>query len=306
MPNAQENQQDNEFKIKFDGQLHQVDANTLINSLVNISTILEEVNTELHPDEKTKVKIKALSQGSFLVHLFIEGQKLAQSMISPTGIATTASLVTIVTGLFAVKKHLLGTKPKETKEIEGNNVEITNEKGNVLVVESLTLNLYQHNQPIQDAISNNFETLENDSSVDAFGITDTNEHVLFNATRDEFNEMAIKSVAVDEDKKTIIESATVHIFKIVFQDNYKWEFYYKGNKISANITDTEFFAKIDKGERFAKGDTLIAELQINQLFDPAVNTWVNHSYQINKVIKHIPRDEQQKFSFENKDDEKNN
>jgi len=292
-----ETQRKDEFKIKFDGQLHQVEANTLINSLINISAILEESNTEIHPDEKIEIKIKALSEGSFLIHLLVEGVKNAQAMITAGSLATGANLITILTGLFIIKKHLSGKAPKNTKE-ENEKVSITNEKGNVLVIESLTYNLYQHNQVIQDAISNNFETLEDDASIEGFEIEDDKEHVLFDVSRSSFRDMAIKSVVEDENKKTITETATVHIFKIVFQDNYKWEFYYKGNKISANIADEAFFKKIDQGEKFAKGDTLIAEIQINQIFDKTVNTWVNHSYQVNKVIKHIPRDEQQGFEFE--------
>src|SRR3989338_8377543 len=137
LPPMSETQRKDEFKIKFDGQLHQVEANTLINSLINISAILEESNTEIHPDEKIEIKIKALSEGSFLIHLLVEGVKNAQAMITAGSLATGANLITILTGLFIIKKHLSGKAPKNTKE-ENEKVSITNEKGNVLVIESLT------------------------------------------------------------------------------------------------------------------------------------------------------------------------
>ncbi len=287
-----------EFKIKFDGQLHQLDANTLISSLINISTILQEVNSELNKDEKIEIKVKALSEGSFDVHLLVGFLPVAACLFNRDNAQLGANLIDILRALLELKKHLLGRKPKNIVEKEGDSLEITNESGNVLIVKNATFNIYEHNQPIQDAISNTFETLDNDPYIEGFELLNNKEEVIFKSERKEFEELAIKSVAVEEDRKTVIETATISIFKLVFQDRYKWEFYYKGNKISASINDDSFFTQIDKGESFAKGDKLIVEMQVNLIFDKTVNTWINHSYEINKVIKHIPRDKQQEFDFD--------
>ena len=92
-------------------------------------------------------------------------------------------------------------------------------------------------------------------------------------------------------KKIITQPATLNIFKLVWDNKRKWEFYWRGDKISAKIIDETFFKNIDKGEQFAKGDLLEVELQITQIFDKSVNTFINdnNSYQIAKVIHHIPR-----------------
>jgi len=84
-----------------------------------------------------------------------------------------------------------------------------------------------------------------------------------------------------------------------FNRNQKWEFYFEGNKISAKITDdTEFLKRIDSGEQFAKGDSLEVEIEIRQEFDKSVNTFVNKSYKINRVIRHIPRPPQSRLELE--------
>jgi len=44
-------------------------------------------------------------------------------------------------------------------------------------------------------------------------------------------------------------------------------FFYAGNRISASIGDVAFFKLIDGGERFAKGESLVVDLEIHQLFD---------------------------------------
>ena len=59
--------------------------------------------------------------------------------------------------------------------------------------------------------------------------------------------------------------------------------------------------KIEKGEvAFRSGDRLIVNLEIEQVFNEAANTFINDSYRITKVLQHIPRTgiEQQNLDFE--------
>lgn len=298
--NAKQDELNSEFFIKFDGQLHQVDANTLINSLINVSTIIQEVNEELKTDKKIEIKIKALAPGSFTVHLklFIEAAKdLLSESFARGDISSASDIIAILAGLLAIKKFLKSKKPEAVEE-NGNKIIIYNDKGKTIIVDKIVYNIYKQNQPVQDAISNNFETLQRDPSIEKYEIADINRKPLFSAGRPDFDGMAVKSEVLEENKKVITEIATLTIFKIVFEEKYKWEFYYKGNKISASIVDEDFFQQIDAGKKFSKGDRLIAELQVTQLFDPTVQTWVNHSYQLNKVKEHIPRGEQQKLDLE--------
>ncbi len=71
MQNLQAQQNENgrqdmdDLKIKFDGQTHQIEANTLINSLLHLNTIIQEINKELKTDKTISIKINALPEGSF-------------------------------------------------------------------------------------------------------------------------------------------------------------------------------------------------------------------------------------------------
>ena len=82
------------------------------------------------------------------------------------------------------------------------------------------------------------------------------------------------------------------IFKVVFEKGYKWQFYYQGNKISAVIKDESFFSQIDEGAKFSKGDKLIANIEIKQVFDKTIQAYVNKEYSVIKIKQRIPRDEQ--------------
>lgn len=69
-------------------------------------------------------------------------------------------------------------------------------------------------------------------------------------------------------------------------------------KISANISDATFLDQVAKGEhRFGMGDTLIVDLDVNQVLNPMYNAWLNESYQIVTVHEHHERVIPQKQSL---------
>lgn len=293
-------QTSNEFKIRFDGQLHQVEANTLISSLVSISTILQETNAEVNKDSKVNIKIKALSEGSFCVNWvydFVAMAAVVATPLLPQAISTTSDLLTILVSFLDLKKHLKGEEPKTIKEHD-ESIEIENNSGKIIFINKPVYNLYTKNPKIQDAISSNFSTLQEDPTIESFEVLDANEHPLHVATKEDFSGMAMKTSVLEKGTRVITEVATLHVFKLVFDPKYKWEFYYKGNKISAYVTDDSFFSTVDSGEEFAKGDTLIVELQIEQVFDPSVNTYVNRNYQVLTVKEYIPRSKQQTLDLD--------
>jgi hypothetical protein len=290
---------DNNFKLKFDGQLHQIDANVLINSLIHTTSIIQEVNRYLDTGKKIEIKVKALEKGSFLVHLELLETALdsIKSLFTKENAELAATIVTVLVGLIEVKKFLKGRKPKsiETRE---EKTKIINEKGDVLIIENATFNIYENSPIVKDALSQNFDAINNDPSITGFEITDKSEKPVIRIEREEFSDLALKSEEISNDERIIKEAATLNIVRLSFEESLKWEFYYKGNKVSAKIKDPNFYELINKGESFAKGDILEVELQINQKWDESVNTFVNKSYQINKIIRHILRNEQQKFKFE--------
>jgi hypothetical protein len=290
---------DNNFKLKFDGQLHQIDANILISSLIHTTSIIQEVNRYLDSGKKIEIKVKALEKGSFLIHIELLETALdsLKSLFTKENIGLAAEIVTILVGLIGVKKILKGKKPKSI-EVGKEKTKITNQNGDILIVENITFNIYENSPIVKDALSQNFDSLNNDPSITGFEITDKDEKPIIKIDRNEFSDLSLKSEEISFDERIIKEAATLNIVRLSFEESLKWEFYYKGNKISAKINDPNFYELINKGESFAKGDTLEVELQINQKWEESVNTYINKSYQVNKIIRHILRNEQQKFNFE--------
>jgi hypothetical protein len=291
---------DTDFKIKFDGEKHQIDANLLVNNLIHTTSIIQEINRNLDSGKKIDIQIKALEKGSFLIHIDLIESALdnLKNLLTRDNIELAGSVIGTFVGLIELKKFLKG-KEEKTIENTGNKVKITNQEGQVLYVENFVQNIYNNNTIVKDALSQSFETLENDNSITGYEITDRNNKTLVRVDREEFEYISVKSEELLEGEKNIVVAGRLNIIRISFDDKLKSDFYFKGNKISAKINDVDFYKRVDKGESFAKGDVLEVELEIKQVFETSVNTFVNKSYKIKRIINHILRNEQSKLDFDN-------
>lgn len=284
--------EDKLVKIKFDGQAHQVDAQVFISTLINFSEVVKEVNRESGSDKKIEIKIVATEKGSFDAHLMLQQSVNAvQAELAMQPVATIASVVAIVAGVYTFRKWLSTRSVEKTEPQQDNSIKVTDIDGDSIIVMGDVYNIYNNNQGVNDAVSNSFATLQEDPSITGLEISDES-NVLFRAEKEDFDSLSTKVVVEDENTKKIIkEGANLTINKIVFEGaGRKWDFVYQGNNISANITDADFFKQIDNGESFAKGDQLQADLEITQILDESLRVYLNKSYTVTKVIKHIPRD----------------
>jgi hypothetical protein len=288
-----------DFKIKFDGQQHQVDANVLINSLIHTTNIVQEVNRCINSDKKIELKVKALEKGSFLCHIELVETSIdvLKNIFTKEGLDVDGTIISTVVALIEIKRFLGGSKPKKIEKNEGKTT-ITNTKGDVFIIENATFNIYENNNLIRDAMCQNFDVLNNDPSITGFEITDKNEKPLVSIQKNEFDMLATKSEDIGTDERNITEAATLNIVRLSFEENLKWDFYYKGIKISAKITDPDFYILINKGEKsFTKGDVMQVELKINQKFDSSVNTFITKSYEVTKIYKHLLRHQQHELNY---------
>jgi hypothetical protein len=176
-----EQKEHSNFKIKYDGQLHQVDANTLINSLLHITAIMQEINDELNRelgiDKKLEIKINAFSDGSFLVDLqLVSGLLKGMGKLLSGGVDSCKTILDILIALFTLKKFLKGKKPDRVEE-KGNDVKIYIDN-RTIVVNKRVNKLYGNNNTINEATTKNFETLDNDPCIEGLEILDENEKEL--------------------------------------------------------------------------------------------------------------------------------
>ena len=287
------------LKIKFSGDTHDINLLTFSKTLENINTILIEINKEQNKinglNKSIEIRVKALSPGSFEVTIDII-QELINSLMTSENITYAAGIVTILTGIFGLRKFLRSKKPESITYID-DHVEVKNTIGEINIIEKNIFNIYQSNTSVGEALNNTYYTLSQDPKVTSFNFLDRAERPIFQSDRSEFDAFSEVIEIKDEEKKISLELTSLSINKICFEKDYKWQFYHKGNKIQATIKDEVFFKKINEGEKFSKGDSLEVELKTIKEFSNDNNTFINKSYEVIRVIRHIPRPTQSKLSL---------
>jgi hypothetical protein len=299
---VEQNLNNKNLEIKFGGDLNEIDVDLFIESLVSYSSVTQETAAYLSPGIKVDIRIKAPRQGSFIIQLDLVAQMVGD-IFARDNIALASEIVAIVGGLYGFKKWIARNgKPEVVKTKENNNIEVSNKNGNI-VISNNVYNIYQENPRVRENLKKTFAKLKEKEEITDFSIrdVDTGEDIFYLEKKDFLSLSYDDNEAAQRKQKLIKEKQELAVFKIVFKENYKWEFFYQGTKIHAVIKDEVFFKKIEKGEiAFRSGDRLVVDLEIEQIFNEAANTFVNESYSILKVVEHIPRaiPIQKSFDFE--------
>ncbi len=276
--------------IRYDTQPAQINAGTLLSSLFNFVALIEEINSEVFPEQRLEIKIEAFEPGSFTVLTRILGSIGEIFKKAMNGIENIQKIIEIFRQIIELKKFLAGEEPVKAKEANGD-ILVTNSQGNNIVVNRNTYNIYTTNSVANKYLKHAFEALIEDPSIGGIELQHRDSYT--QVEKDELPSMISENPLLKEKTEVqYIENAALTPVKVVFQKNRKWEFIYKGQKISAYILDDKFFEKIHT-IRFSKADKLYAEMEIEKVFDPKLNTYLIKEYRILKIKKHEPGPVQQ-------------
>ena len=188
------------MKLKFGGG-NEIDANTLINSLIHFTNIVQEVNKdlskELNVERNIEIKIKANAPGSFLVDFAIVATSVGNAisnMFSKEAIGYASNLISTVGGVYNFAKFLRGKKPQTITQA-GNSINVTTTDGNVVVYDFSNANfrganIYLQNPTVQTAVAKEFETLDSDTNVTSFEILDNNNQPIAEIGKEDFSDLA--------------------------------------------------------------------------------------------------------------------
>lgn len=285
------------FTLRFGGKGNDINAATYGAILINTVTILEEANKELHTGAQIEIRVQQEREGSYVVDLAINSLAALGAlspMLTPENIEiakeTAKKIVGVATGGYKAWKALMGEKPVEVK-VDGDNVVIVTGNNNKVIVDIPTSKLVLENKRSQNAFSDSFQTLDKDKSVHFFEILD-DRTLLFEVDGDEFSRLGKKMPRTLPEKQSETESIHLNIIRPSFDPALVSDFVYRGIRIPATITDPGFWERVDRGERFAKGDILFVDLEIGKVLNKSLNAYENKTYTITQVHSHIPRPEQ--------------
>lgn len=279
-------------QIRFDVDGHQLDANTLINTLVHYKNLVEEVNRIASNGEReVDIRINALEPGSFIIDIMLVTD-LIEKLFSGKAIEYAANLSSVLLYIMTIYNKQKGHPVDVSKPEYQQNITINNSTVNIY-------NIY-NNQSVRAPISKIYETAHNDKSVEGLSFSDKKGD-LIGVDRDNFEELQYDEFykEVGEPKENIItkENASLKIVKLSFEKDRRWTFIYEGNKISITVSDPALMDHINNGTSFSKGDSLIVDLEIIQKYDYEYNTFVNKDYKITAFKEHIHAPSQTSLDF---------
>lgn len=277
------------MQILFEGEQHQIEANTLINYLIHYNAIVSEANNVYgQGDKKITVKVNAMEKGSFVVDLSLYEESVV-SLFSKDSVEYLAAVVTVVGGVWGVYKLLKG-RPVRSKEDEETIETVFNNvnSNNRLTINQTIINVY-NKKTVREAISQAIQTADDDENVSGVSISDEHDQTV-RFDRSEFMELRYTDFDIEdrlpENIQEVVE-ARLTIISLNFERGNRWQFMYNGFKISMVVKDDALMERIDSGDRFGKGDSIRVRMLITKQYNPAYRAYENKSYRIVEFIEHI-------------------
>lgn len=281
------------LKLKFDGRLHEVEVSAFSQVLLDFAEVAKAANRQSGSNGNLEVRIAATDEGSFDAFLKLVLANPDQTLqIANVGVGAISGIFHSTVGAYKLHQWL-SRRPTAPARREGDTVTITNVAGDSFTVEGDVYNLYVGEEAVHEAIARSFSALNERAAITGFQIRGADGADSFTAEQKEFGAMAVVPPAVIAVDALITETveADLRILKVVLERSYtrKWEFFYAGQKISANITDEQFFDQVDAGMPFAKGDSLRVKMDIIKERDEALGVAWIRGYTIRDVKGHLER-----------------
>lgn len=283
-----------EFKdtvvLYFDTQGHKINAYTLASALVSFADAAKEANSLINPGYEIEIVVEALSSGSFRTRLkafYKESRNLFSNQ-------TLVAVVISIAANYIYERTL--SLDNDVKVIINTDEVIIETKDERVVVPREIYDATREvakSQKFQDNISKTLKAIGEDSNISGLGLAPSIEspkpEVMI--PREKLNQIYAATNTEDAKERIIEEIVELRIFKAILENSSrKWEFMWRGVKISAPIKDQSFYSDFFAHSiTIAPGDGIEARLRIKQKRDDNTGIYSNVSYEVNEVFKHIPR-----------------
>lgn len=276
--------------VKFGGQVESVDVNTFTRVLLDYAEVLRLSCKLEDPNAAINTNVRSVRPGCLEVDLSIITQGISDLFKDfPTSLQTVVNGITIASGFYGFKKFLGKHGKAVSSEKSGENeTKVTAEDGHSITVNGGVTNLYINCPQASDAVNASFAALDNDPRIESVSISDES-GVTFSADRAEFSEIASSPSFESSKQKTIEEDAVLTVVKPVLERSTtrKWEFIWRGTKITANIIDKSFIDNLDR-QSFSIGTGMSVQLRIFQEFDDSLKAYINKRFEVISVVDVTP------------------
>lgn len=283
--------------LHFGGPLKRINAYTLASSLVAIADAAKEANEIINPGYSVEVVVEAFGGGSFRA-------KIKTIYKGVNNLFSTQTLKAIAIGVISsyVYQHTLAPDVEIKIKVDNELVIIEQNDKQIIIPRSVhdALKEVEKSKKFSQEISRAFEAIQSDEQIESFGFTKNldDKTPTIEVPRQKFPMFAVLPESQVSDR-IIEELAELQISKAILErSKRKWEFSWRGVKISAPILHQQFYNDFFAHKiKIAPGDILEAKLKIYQTREPESGIFINTKYEITEVISHKPRSIQSSINF---------
>jgi hypothetical protein len=275
--------------IHFDTEDKRINAYTLASTLVAIADAAKAANTSLNSGCEIEIVVEAFGQGSF--------RALIRAIYSKSrNLLANQVIMGIAIGVIGnyIYERTLAVDNKITIEVKTDEVIIQKGQDRVIVPRHIydATREAEKNPQFVKAMHRTFEAVASDEKVRGFGLVQSMESPApeIIIPRGVFQGMSL-DIPEDPNARIVSEDVDVQILKAILErSRRKWEFVWRGIKISAPVTDEHFYVNFFSHDiTIAPGDVLRVKLAIRQTRDSTTGIYSNVGYEVTQVYEHVPR-----------------
>lgn len=281
-----------EFVLHFGGERKKINAYTLASSLVSLADAIKEANSIINPGYEVEVLVEAFGEGSFRAKVKTAYKGL-QNLFNSNRLEAIA--IGIITSF--IYQHTLA--PDTEVKVIVSDTQVIIQQGDKQIIVPKTVYEAQKevekSEKFRKSISKTFEAVEKDKNITSFGFTknidDETPDILIPR---KYFPLLSQPIELEEPQREIQEVADLQIKRAILErTKRKWEFIWRGIKISAPVLCENFYQDFFSHKiTVAPGDSLEAVLKIYQSRDEDTGIYTNSKYEVILVQKHIPRNMQ--------------
>lgn len=275
--------------LYFDTSNTRINAYTLASTLVSIADAAKAANSSINAGHDIEIVVEGIGEGSFKA-------KISAVYSESKNIFSSQVVAGVIIGLLSNYIYERVFSLDESIKVEISSDEVIIEKGDERII--VPRKIYdatreaEKNPKFVQSIERTFQAIEKDPDIKGLGFSesmDSGKPKVILPREDII--LASGEVMEVEGVRVIPEIVELQILKAILErGKRKWEFMWRGIKISAPIISQGFYNEFfNHNITIAPGDSLEVKLEIKQVRNEDTGIYVNKSYQVVEVYKHIPR-----------------
>lgn len=280
---------ENSVVIHFDTEDTRINAYTFASTLVSLADAAKAANNAINFGCEIEIVLESLGPGSFRAHIraiYSSAKNLFSNQI----------VLGVVIGVLGnyIYERTLAVDEKVIIEVKTDEVIIQKGQDRIIVPRIVydATKKAEKNPQFVKAMTRTFEAIAADDKIKGVGLVSSMDSpppqiIIPKSTL----QMMANDIPEDPDARVIYEQVDLQIIKAILEKSKrKWEFMWRGIKISAPVVHEHFYVNFFAHEiTIAPGDFLQAKLAIKQTKDPQTGIYSNLGYEVVEVYDHIPR-----------------